>query len=160
MSNIWISYALSEEFKALANAHHPRETGGILLGYVAENNDVVVTKIIGPGPNAKHGPFSFHPDAPYQKARLDEHFYATSGQESYLGDWHTHPNGVPLLSRTDKRTLSKIALTPSSGISRPIMLVLAGGTNSWVEGAFRFIDMKWHILLNEYSLENLTLRIY
>lgn len=40
----------------------PWETGGMLMGYVADNGDYVVTQLIGPGPNAKHSRYRFLPD--------------------------------------------------------------------------------------------------
>lgn len=50
---------------------------------------------------------------------------------TYLGDWHTHPNGSPALSRKDLRTLRRIARHPAARISQPVMAVLAGGPAAW-----------------------------
>ena len=125
------------------------------MGYVAEDCAVVVTKLIGPGPNAKHGRFRFTPDGAFQQSELDKHFWATNGLETYLGDWHTHPktNGTP--SVMDKHTLARIAKEPLSGTKRPVMAILAGGSGSWSLGAVRFLSARRRLLWTDYKTEPL-----
>lgn len=81
---LWVSENAYAEMLKLAQHHYPLETGGMLMGYEAEDSTVVVTKIIGPGPNAKHGRFRFIPDGVYQQSELENHFWATDGRETYL----------------------------------------------------------------------------
>lgn len=140
---------------ALADKHAPRETGGMLLGYNADNGDTVATTIIGPGPRAKHRRFGFVPDPDYQQSLLEAHFYATNGRETYLGDWHTHPGGSPSPSYIDKRTLARIASTESSGTRHPIMVILGGETGSWRVGAVRFLGVRRRLFASSYSLLDL-----
>lgn len=128
---LWVSHSIRSQIFELAATSFPNETGGVLLGYEAENGELVLTRIFGPGPNASHSRTSFHPDHEYQKAELASHFLATGGRESYFGDWHTHPLGIGQLSDTDRRTLRRIAETPAAQVCRPIMAVLAGGPSDW-----------------------------
>ena len=132
----------------------------MLLGYEADNGEAVVTAIIGPGPNAKHRQYKFSPDADFQQAELTEHHLRTNGRETYLGDWHTHPRGNPELSLLDKRTLTRIACTPSSGTTKPVMAILGGGSEDWDLGAVRFLGWKQRLLFNRYDLAFLSPRIY
>src|SRR3546814_7384631 len=57
---------------------------------------------------------------------------ARSGRrETYLGDWHTHPDGTDVLSRADKATLRRIARTPDARAPRPVMLIANGEPEQW-----------------------------
>lgn len=156
----WIPKSAYLKMCALGKQSFPLETGGMLLGYVADNSDVVVKAIIGPGPNAIHRRYRFSPDAVYQQEELSEHHLRTNGRETYLGDWHTHPLGSTSLSLMDKRTLTRIAFTPSSGISKPIMAICSGGRNDWEVGVVRLQGFKWRPLFNQYDLAPLILQLY
>jgi integrative and conjugative element protein (TIGR02256 family) len=123
---------------------------------VATDGDVVVTAIIGSGPAAKHYRYIFEPDADYQQVELETHYRATGGRELYLGDWHTHPYGRNIMSRVDKRTLARIALTPSSGIDHPVTAILGGAGGEWNLGAVRFLAMEHKVFFYDYCLEPLT----
>ena len=62
--------------------------------------------------------------APSEIARI----YEASGRlYTYLGDWHSHPDGRPYLSHRDKTTIRKISkYTPARALV-PLMAVV--GTN-------------------------------
>jgi integrative and conjugative element protein (TIGR02256 family) len=128
---VWIARHVLTQMTELASRHAPMETGGMLLGYVSDSNEFVVTAIVGAGPAARHRRLRFRPDYDFQQSQLESHFESTQGAETYLGDWHTHPSGACSLSWLDKRVLLRIAKTPSSGTQQPIMLVLGGGTPEW-----------------------------
>lgn len=113
--------------KEEATAKAPYETGGILFGYwIRPRVEVAVTKVIGPGPKAVHERSLFRPDAEYQEGELERLFYEFKCSQTYLGDWHTHPGGVPRLSSLDLRTLRKIAWHKPARAPRPLMGVMSG----------------------------------
>lgn len=145
--------------RELATRRAPLETGGILLGYEADDQQVVVTAIIGPGPNAKHRRFRFRPDYDDQQHRLEAHFARTNGRETYLGDWHTHPFGDCALSWLDQRVLLRIANARSSGTARPIMVVLADGNPNWNIYARRVVSIRKALFASADLLE-MTPRIF
>lgn len=151
-TRLWLADSALSAMHKIADQHYPYETGGMLFGYVAKNSDVVVTAVIGPGPKAKHGRFRFVPDAEFQQTELETHFYKTDARETYLGDWHTHPRGSCQLSMVDKRTLTRIAQTPSSGAQYPVMAILCDGNLDWKIGAVRFFGAARRLFLREYSL--------
>ncbi|PLX47374.1 MAG: hypothetical protein C0613_14390 [Desulfobulbaceae bacterium] len=124
--NCWIAEVAFEELLMEAQDKFPNETGGIFMGYQAKDGqDLVVTNVIGPGPNAVHKPCGYIPDVTFQEQQIAK-IYRESGQlDTYLGDWHTHPLGKTLLSRKDKRTLRRIARHTEARIAQPIMAVLA-----------------------------------
>lgn len=119
-----------------AAAFFPLETGGVLVGYVG-SRAIEVTGIVGPGPNARHAPTRFSPDAVWQAERIAE-LYAESGRRlSYLGDWHSHPKGTPAASQRDRATLRHIAAYPDARCPDPLMLILGGTPTCWDTRLYR-----------------------
>ena len=67
-------------------------------------------------------------------------FKSSGGSITYLGDWHTHPNSKPMLSMLDRRTLTRIALTPESQTSYPVMAILGSSPNKWAINIVQFVS--------------------
>ena len=128
-SRAWLHHPALEFMKSEAEAKDPLETGGVLIGYLAQPGNVpVVLWAGGPGPLAIHAESYYRPDHEH-----DEELISTSYRESgrrwvYLGDWHTHPAPVSRLSWLDKRTLKRIAKYPSARVKRPVMLILSSSS--------------------------------
>lgn len=144
--NLWLDQRVADDIVARSEASFPLETGGLLVGYMTELGPVVTT-IVGAGPGATATPTSFLPDAQAQQFELNDIYSRTQGQDTYLGDWHSHPGGLPFMSRRDRRTLASIAHHPRARLSRPTMLIAAGGHGCWEFGAFiaerRFLGMSF-----------------
>lgn len=102
---LWFAESALKFMRQLVVEYYPNETGGMLLGYQAENGEIVITSVIGPGPKGIHKPYSFVPDAAFQQSQLEARFFQSNGHETYLGDWHTHPHGTYRLSTTDKKNI-------------------------------------------------------
>jgi integrative and conjugative element protein (TIGR02256 family) len=154
--SIWVASCIYQEMVEFAQKSHPRETGGMLLGYEAIDGSSVVTKIVGPGPKARHGHFRFTPDGNYQQGVLEEHFWATDGRETYLGDWHTHPTSDSTPSLLDKHTLARIAMEPASGTCHPLMVIMGGASGNWRFGAVRLLGAKRRLFWFDCRLEALS----
>lgn len=101
----------------------PLETGGILLGQ-SNGETMTLSVVIGPGPSATHGRFSFDPDQRWQVAEVAAAWRGSSGPLEYLGDWHTHPNGRPHPSKLDIEALRTIREAADARVARPIMLIV------------------------------------
>lgn len=139
MNSLWISEGVFLNLIEEAERTYPLETGGVLAGYFAENGEPVVFAAIGPGPTAVHRRYRFKPDHAWQCHELDILFEQSSGLWTYLGDWHTHPDGVPQMSWLDRRTLRAIARHSYARTPQPLMLI-GGGTSrnwSWVGHQYR-----------------------
>src|SRR5690606_25712327 len=115
MKVIWIRNELYEEIIGAVKEFLPYETGGVLLGYKDVKGSFVVTEIIGSGSDAVHQEDYFLPDGPFQQKEINRVFFASEGETSYLGDWHSHPYKKPYLSSIDLSTLSNIARHKTSG---------------------------------------------
>jgi integrative and conjugative element protein (TIGR02256 family) len=72
-----------------ARAAHPRETGGLLLGWWQDRVPVVIDGIEVLDPDATRTRWTRHPAAAELalQAALDEHEPCVG----YVGDWHSHP---------------------------------------------------------------------
>jgi integrative and conjugative element protein (TIGR02256 family) len=118
----WISAACLTSMVEEARHCLPHETGGAFMGYWPDPSTVVITDVIGPGPNSKRTRHSFYPDAEYHDYEIERIYVASDRFHTYLGDWHTHPNGSARTSRKDRKTLSAIASDPGARAPRPIIL--------------------------------------
>lgn len=81
----------------LARVRAPLETGGLLLGDVVDG-EARILAVTGPGRRAQRRRFAFEADRAHDNRLLDR----VLPRLRYLGDWHTHPGGHPVLSGTDE----------------------------------------------------------
>lgn len=139
---LWLSSDRVDQIINDIETHYPYETGGVLMGYTGSNGDAVVTDLIFSGPNATHKRYSFCPDQDYQLEQIANVYYDSQGTVNYLGDWHSHPKTFPDLSLLDKRTLTKVALTPESKCPNPIMVIFGEKPSKWSINSVRFQNGK------------------
>jgi integrative and conjugative element protein (TIGR02256 family) len=138
MSVTWISNTLREALFSEVERAFPLETGGILMGYATENISVIST-IIGPGPEAIHGPNSFAPDYDYHESEVARVYESSQRKWSYLGDWHSHPRQIHAsLSKKDIQTLRRIASFKEARVNRPLMLIVTGEPSIWTINVWRW----------------------
>jgi integrative and conjugative element protein (TIGR02256 family) len=124
---VFISNSLVDRILAEANRKFPCETGGILMGYSSSGGECFVTDLVGPGPNARHARMSFDPDYEFQKEQVASVYRESQRLHSYMGDWHTHPQGSYELSSTDRAALKQIAASRQARCAAPLMLLAVGG---------------------------------
>lgn len=146
MSRCWISTSDLGQIVAEAERAWSDETGGILMGYVDAAGTPVVTDVIGPGPAATHAPTGFVPDSPWQQRQVDVVYERSGRRYTYLGDWHTHPGGVPFPSWRDLRTLRRIATFGPARVAAPVMLIVGGHDGDWEAVAWRWRDRRVGLL--------------
>lgn len=128
---IWLPRNLHQQ--CVENAAHwfPLETGGVLMGYWNEET-AVVTGLVGAGPDAVRETHNFEPDQAWQLKEIAQRYTASQGRETYLGDWHSHPNAQSgRLSGLDRRVLRAILETPGAQAPRPIMMIVFGTNEGW-----------------------------
>ncbi|MDE5465936.1 MULTISPECIES: Mov34/MPN/PAD-1 family protein [unclassified Bradyrhizobium] len=123
---VWLSSRVMQSMSEDAQDLSPLENGGILLGW-RSGEDRIVVDLRGPGPLALHGRHCFVPDHKWQVAELDRAFKTSAGDLDYLGDWHSHPDGIAEMSDLDSATLLRIARKVNS----PLMLIVAGSGSEW-----------------------------
>ena len=139
---LWLPDDLGRALEAEAGECSPRETGGMLAGY-ATDKAVVVTQVIHGGPHAIRKPGRFEPDGAWQQQKL-ERIYSNSGRiETYLGDWHSHPQGVAEPSHRDRKTAALVARDPHARCRNPVTLLVASSSRGvWEMAAFLYVG-RW-----------------
>lgn len=103
--------------------HGASETGGLLVGK-REGDTVKIVAASGPGPQAVHKPTIFERDGAFSQAWLEQTMKDHGGKVEYVGEWHSHPNSVPIPSRRDITSLREIGLDPNYLTDCPVMLIV------------------------------------
>lgn len=129
---LWIAEPVLDEITRLADAFAPLETGGVLVGW-RSGGDRVVAAALGPGPRALHGRHMFIPHDAWQIAAIDRLFALSGGDLDYLGDWHTHPDGIAAMSALDRKTLRKLGRKTGDAV----MAIAAPEEGRWRLAAWR-----------------------
>lgn len=151
MKACWLHKIAIQEMTREAEIAYPRETGGVMIGYVGKTDEPVVMAVVGPGPNAKHSRRRFLPDHSWQCTQIDKHYETSNGLWVYLGDWHTHPYSSPHMSWIDRRTLMKIARHPEANLTNPLMMIGAGGPTDWSWLCHQHIGGRFMSLLSHHQ---------
>lgn len=138
LTTIWLpEWARAAMLDAAADKE-PDETGGILLGYEAPNDRaIVITEIVGAGPQARNSRDRFEPDGRWQEDEVARIYEESGRRTTYLGDWHSHPDGIPTPSREDDRTARTIGEHAPARMPHPVMIIVASNRKSWRIRAFR-----------------------
>lgn len=159
-TTVWVTSDVLAYCWDEASRAFPNETGGVLMGWHRpERQEVVVVHAVGPGPGGIHQPHRFEPDNDHHVATVGEVYQRSGRKVTYLGDWHTHPGGLPTPSRTDLRTLSRIAEDEPSRCPEPITLILAGdATGGWMARVHAWAPRRWLCLWERPWSETLLLR--
>jgi len=131
-SLIWLSSTALERIAADAQRFDPLETGGILIGYRVSEAEAVITRITSAGPLAVHQRRRFLPDSAHDEREIARIYGETSGRETYLGDWHTHPGQrLAVMSGRDHATLKTIAGARDARAPHALTLIAAGESSCW-----------------------------
>jgi len=85
------------------------EVGGVLLGYIIDEDTIFIKTASEGGPKAIHEEFYFQADPNYIDMIIDMEYANSEGKVVYLGEWHTHPQIHPEPSPKDLLSLTEIA---------------------------------------------------
>ena len=160
-SIVWMPAGLLDQCMGEADLAYDLETGGLLMGYWSGTNIAVVTRLVGAGPEARRERFSFEPDQEWQVEKIARHYEASGRRETYIGDWHTHPNAKSgRLSMTDRSVLRRVIETPAARASNPIMMLLYGSKDAWQATALVAALRPRRLLWPKLEIREASLRLY
>lgn len=113
----WLSEEASHAITVAAEAAHPNETGGVLIGVLAAGRPWI-THAIELSPRISCSRFYQPPPGARQAAvrRLRRR----DARLGYLGEWHSHPMDAPP-STTDAETMRRLGET--GDCPRPLLLI-------------------------------------
>lgn len=138
-AKIQLAPGVLESMRTEAERKFPKESGGVLLGYVSteEKRHAQILDQIGPGPEAKHRRNRFEPDGEWQAEQIAAAYEDSGRIATYLGDWHSHPLGSGSPSKLDRSTARAIAKTPEARAPNPLMLILFRARGEWKLTGYR-----------------------
>jgi integrative and conjugative element protein (TIGR02256 family) len=107
---------------------HAPEAGGILLGrHIIDSEDIVVDLVTTPYPGDVRKRCLFTRRSPEHQNEVNRVWEASCGTCTYLGEWHTHAEGIPHPSSIDlKNWQDRLKLDTYEGSS--LFFVIVGIT--------------------------------
>lgn len=136
---LWLPDDVLARLKEEAVRMAPLESGGVLLGWGVDDDEVVVAGTVGPGPSATHRRNRFEPDTRWQRRQIAEAYERSGRVHRYVGDWHSHPGGSSTPSHRDRRTARRISRHRAAKAPRPVMVILNGAEDSWEPTPYRLL---------------------
>lgn len=135
---IFFAEDLLSEVKELCKEKGNFETGGILVGmYDLDLQSAIITKVLGPPSDSKYGRTTFVRGTKGVKKTLDSLW--KEGQY-YLGEWHFHPNALPIASLQDINQMNKIAKNVVYKCPEPLMLIIGQDYKEFLETFYISVD--------------------
>lgn len=132
--SISIDETLLTELTEIGKNQYPNEFGGFLIGYYSDDlKKLYITDTIQPT-KYKASRYQFERDATGINETLKNH-YEQIPKTYYVGEWHTHPNNLPIPSTTDINAINEILNHKDTSIQNPILLII-GYTKQSVEYGF------------------------
>lgn len=114
----------------IQHAHTDNEAGGLILGEVRGAHLNIVEATV-PTAHDKRQRYFFE-RLPQGHAAIAQQIWRSScGTVRYLGEWHTHPQDVPLPSGTDRSEWARMSYERKD--KRPFLAVVVGWTDLYVE---------------------------
>lgn len=119
-----IDDTLLSELHSVGLKHYPNEFGGVLIGFYSDDLKNCIVKASILPLKYKSARYSFERGREGLKEKLDAHYNARP-RLIYIGEWHTHPDGLPLPSAQDKNAMKEIELSKEVNITSPILLIIS-----------------------------------
>lgn len=139
------SEAVLETLRSQRQADLPNETGGILLGVVDfERGLIRVSAAIEAPPDSVKKPHYFERGRTGLERRLNEVVDMTAGQLRYIGEWHSHPRGIPARPSTDDDVLFATLAGLFKSTGEPHVMAIVGDA-----------EMYWRLGFNNESADSI-----
>ncbi|WP_430414047.1 Mov34/MPN/PAD-1 family protein [Parasphingorhabdus sp.] len=130
---ITVSNDVVATMRALREERAPDETGGILVGSFDLSRNILHILAALPAPSdSKQSPTFFIRGARNLRPLMDMLADKSAGQLYYVGEWHSHPDGVAARpSKDDEEVFSHLESNIGPGGS-PFAMLICGAEESWV----------------------------
>jgi integrative and conjugative element protein (TIGR02256 family) len=123
---------ISEEVLSMLDKYkqkkYKNESGGIILGFVHDDNSVYISKISHPNAYDRASRFGFERDKKAAQIIVNSEFYESDGKVIYLGEWHTHPEPNPSPSSVDIHMIRQ--QFKNNKINENFLILIIQGTKS------------------------------
>ncbi|WP_411975064.1 ThiF family adenylyltransferase [Sulfitobacter faviae] len=121
------SGAVHQQLRELRATALPNETGGVLLGVVDHRRKRIEVSLGLPAPDDSYGtPRAFERGVRGLSEAVDEARGKVMHQITYLGEWHTHPDGAAAdPSPVDRKQMDALASDLATE-ERPAVMIIVG----------------------------------
>ena len=114
----------------------PNETGGLLVGWIDDENVAHVCKQIAPAKEVATRASYYR-----EVAGMGDIWKEMYKQGLvYLGEWHSHPNGSVMYSNTDYNAIKGVYEDDGVVLSKPLMLIMGVKNGTFVNDAMYAYD--------------------
>lgn len=125
--HVYVSPDVLRSMMAVRKESLPKETGGVLVGGIDFDRFAIYIVGLIPAPaDSRQFPNGFIRGSKLLAERLREIERRTLGNLSYLGEWHSHPNGTGTMPSTDDAKLFTWIQENTVLDGRPAVMVIAG----------------------------------
>ena len=114
--------------------YNESETGGILLGQIYTNGEILVCICSEPCIAGQANRISFSRSSKIANKIINDAFEGSNGTILYVGEWHTHPEPYPRPSATDKASIEEIYQT--TNINDSILIYVIVGVSDIFCGVY------------------------
>ena len=125
------------------------ETGGILLGKILANGNIIICNCSRPCISGKAYAVGFERSSKLANQIIRQFFNESNGTIVYVGEWHTHPENVPSPSATDLKSIKNIYNT--TNLNSDIIVYIIIGPKSEYYGCY---DGQMHYIINPIYLHH------
>lgn len=143
---VYVEPKLISQLNEYRQVHtNSKESGGLLLGYFAERHLHVITATT-PLPKDKQTRCRFYRRDP-EHIEIAKHIYKKSkGLVNILGEWHTHPENIPLPSLVDLKQWKSIQ---KARLNLQSIFVIVGLQQWWVGTSLNDINSSNELGVND-----------
>lgn len=120
-----------EQFKSFEQKHGNNEAGGVLLGYVYKDYDLIVKATV-PNKWDSSGLFFFRRAKQPAQRHINQAWKKSEGFLIYLGEWHTHCEVNPVPSSNDKNMIQKAVAETKMEIDYLYLIIIGQDDSIWI----------------------------
>lgn len=116
----------------------PNETGGVLLGtFDLVRNVVHVVAALPAPPDSKQAPTYFIRGMKDLKPLIEHLGEVSAGRLHYIGEWHSHPGGVPARPSGDDESVFAYLKTHMEPVGSPYVMAICGERDAWFRAGWQ-----------------------
>lgn len=123
---------------------YPKEFGGFLVGYYSDDfKDLYITDTILPK-KYESTKYSFEREI-IGLENIFKSFYSETPKKYYVGEWHTHPENLPIPSSIDIKAIKDITNHDRVSIKNPVLLIIGFNQQKVKLGFYVMFNEKLYI---------------